>query len=367
LVCYSREGGEVIMMDLIQTLGSGVLVGLVYALLGLCIVIIYKASEAFNFAIGEFLVIGSFLFYVLFFDENLPLDKALPLGILIFLLLSFILFFDQNLRLLLAIFFGLVAGSIIFYVLFFGLSLPSLIASPILRFLIALPLGLVAAGIVGAIVERLTIKPLLGRSPISMTIVSLGLAFLLRASVQLIFGSHSYSFFLDLPDITLEIRDFLFLSDPIWAGILSIATFGLIIVFLFRTRWGLAIRATSEDQAKAMAFGINARFILLIIWAMSSVSIAVAGIMISNFGALSSLSGIVGLRAIPVVLIGGMDSIGGALIGGIIVGMCEALAGAYIEPMGLIGFKDVAPYILLLIVLFIRPYGLFGTVRIERV
>jgi branched-chain amino acid transport system permease protein len=294
------------MMDLLQTLGSGVLVGLVYALLGLCIVVIFKASEAFNFAVGEFLVIGSFLFYVLFFDLNIP-------------------------------------------------------------FLIALPLGLLAAGIVGAIVERLTIKPLLGRSPISMTIVTLGLFFLLRACVQLVFGSHSYSFFLDLPDITLEIGDLLYLSDPIWAGILSLSTFGLLIVFLFRTRWGLAIRATSENQAKAMAFGINARFILLIIWAMSSICIAVAGIMISNFGALSSLSSIVGLRAIPVVLIGGMDSIGGALIGGIIVGMCEALAGAYIEPMGLIGFKDVAPYILLLIVLFIRPYGLFGTVRIERV
>jgi branched-chain amino acid transport system permease protein len=294
------------MIDLVQALGSGILVGLVYAVLGLCIVVIYKASEAFNFAIGEFLVIGSFLFYVLFFDLNLP-------------------------------------------------------------FIVALPLGLLAAAIAGAIVERLTIKPLLGRSPIAMTIVTLGLAFFLRASVQIVFGSHTYSFFLDLPDITLEIGDLLFLSDPIWAGILSLGTFGLVMVFLFRTRWGLAIRATSEDQAKAMAFGIDARFVLLIVWAMSSVCIAVAGIMISNFGALSSLTGIVGLRAIPVVLIGGMDSIGGALVGGIIVGICESLAGAYLEPMGLIGFKDVAPYILLLIVLFIRPYGLFGTVRIERV
>jgi branched-chain amino acid transport system permease protein len=89
--------------------------------------------------------------------------------------------------------------------------------------------------------------------------------------------------------------------------------------------------------------------------------------MISNFGALSTLSGIVGLRAIPVVLIGGMDSIGGALVGGIIIGICEALAGTYIEPMGLVGFKEVAPYILMLFVLFIRPYGLFGTIRIERV
>jgi branched-chain amino acid transport system permease protein len=294
------------MTDLLQALGSGILVGLVYALLGLCVVIIFRASEAFNFAIGEFLVLGSFAFYVLFFDLHIPL-------------------------------------------------------------IIALPLGLLASGLIGAVVERFTIKPLLGRSPLSMTIVTLGLSFFLRGSAQFIFGSHSYSFNLNLPDLTVEVGDLLFISDPIWAGILSVVTFALVILFLFRTRWGLAIRATSENQAKAMAFGINARFLLLIVWGVSTACIAVAGIMISNFGALATLSGIVGLRAIPVVLIGGMDSIGGALIGGIIVGVCEALAGAYIEPMGLVGFKDVAPYILLLIVLFIRPYGLFGTVRIERV
>jgi branched-chain amino acid transport system permease protein len=294
------------MTDLVQALGSGILVGLVYALLGLCVVIIYRASEAFNFAIGEFLVLGSFAFYILFFDLGLPL-------------------------------------------------------------LVALPLGLLASGLIGAVVERFAIKPLLGRSAIAMTIVTLGLSFFLRASAQFIFGSQSYSFNLNLPDITLEIGDLLFLSDPIWAGLFSIATFALVILFLFRTRWGLAIRAASEDQAKAMAFGINARVLLLIVWAVSTACIAVAGIMISNFGALATLSGIVGLRAIPVVLIGGMDSIGGALVGGVIVGVCEALVGTYIEPLGLVGFKDVAPYILLLIVLFIRPYGLFGTVRIERV
>jgi branched-chain amino acid transport system permease protein len=294
------------MVDLLQAVGSGILVGLVYALLGLGIVVIFKASEAFNFAIGEFLVIGSFLFYVLFFDLGLP-------------------------------------------------------------FIIALPLGLLAAALVGAIVERLTIKPLLGRSPISMTIVTLGLGFLLRATVQLIFGSHTYSFFLGLPDITLDLGNFIFLSDPIWAGILSLATFGLVLMLLFRTKWGLAIRAVSESQARSMAYGIDARVILLVIWALSAACITVAGIMISNFGALAAGSGIVGLRAIPVVLIGGMDSITGALVGGLIVGVCESLAGAYIEPHGLVGFKDVAPYILLLLVLFIRPYGLFGTVRIERV
>jgi branched-chain amino acid transport system permease protein len=355
------------MLDLLQTLGSGVLIGLVYALLGLCIVIIFKASEAFNFAIGEFLVIGSFLFYVLFFNQNLSWTRALALAIVVFLFFSYVLWADKKQRFLNTLPLGLGAGAISFYILFFGLRLPSFFPNPLIRFLIALPLGLIAAGLFGAMLERLTIKPLLGRSPISMTIVTLGLGFFLRACAQLIWGSDSYSFFLHLPDITLDTGGFLFLSDPIWAGILSLIAFGLILIFLFRTRWGLAIRAVSEDQAKAMAFGIDARFILLVIWSISAICIAIAGIMISNFGALAVMSGIVGLRAMPVVLIGGMDSIAGALVGGIIIGICESLAGAYIEPLGLIGFKDVAPYLVMLIVLFIRPYGLFGTVRIERV
>jgi len=294
------------MTDLIQTLGAGLLMGCVYGLLGLGIVIIFRASEAFNFAIGEFLVVGAFLFYLFYFDLHLP-------------------------------------------------------------FLLALPLGLLASGAVGALIERLSIKPLLGRSALSMTIITLGLGSVLRASVQLIFGAHSYSFVIELPDLGLEWGDLLFPSERVWAGLLSLAAFGFILFLLFRTRWGVAIRATSESQAKAMAFGIGARFILLLVWAVSAMCIAVAGVMISNFGALSYLTGIVGLRAIPVVLIGGMDSIIGALIGGLIVGLCEALIGSYVEPLGLVGFKDVAPYLLLLIVLFIRPYGLFGTVRIERV
>jgi len=294
------------MMDLLQALGSGILVGMVYALLGLGVVIVFRASEAFNFAVGEFLVVGAFLFLIFYTDLRLPI-------------------------------------------------------------LIALPLGLLAAGAVGGLIERLTIKPLLGRSPISMTIVTLGLASVLRSLVQLVFGAYTYPFELRLPNITVELGDMLFLSEALWAGILSLVTFGLVILLLFRTRWGVAVRATSESQAKALAFGIDSGFILLLVWMVSAVCIAISGIVISNFGSLSYVTGIVGLRAIPVVLIGGMDSIGGALVGGIIVGVCEALVGAYIEPRGLIGFKEVAPYILLLIVLIVRPYGLFGTVRIERV
>ncbi|MCJ7774468.1 MAG: branched-chain amino acid ABC transporter permease [Desulfobacterales bacterium] len=299
---------QIIIVGFLQSIGSGILIGFVYALLGLSIVIIFKASQAFNFAVGQFLVIGAFLFYTLF-------------------------------------------------------------ASLMLPFLIAFPLGLLIAGLVGAAIERLTIKPLIGRDPIFMTKATLGLFFLLSASVQFVLkyiGSSGWSP-LNMPDITFKTSRLFFLSEQIWAGLLSVLTFGLVILFLLHTRLGLAIRAVSESQIIASAFGINARFILMITWSISSVCVAVAGIMISNFGVFSASLAQVGFRAIPVVLVGGMDSVRGALSAGIIIGVFESIVSSYIEPLGLIGFKDVAAYILLLIMLFIRPHGLFGTVRIERI
>src|SRR3989304_6606772 len=144
-----------------------------------------------------------------------------------------------------------------------------------------------------------------------MTIVTLGLPGVLRSLVQLVFGAYTYPFELRLPNITVEVGDMLFLSEALWAGILSLVTFGLVILLLFRTRWGVAVRATSESQAKALAFGIDSGFILLLVWMVSAVCIAISGIVISNFGSLSYVTGIVGVRAVPVVLIGGGGSIGG--------------------------------------------------------
>ncbi|MBT4089675.1 MAG: branched-chain amino acid ABC transporter permease, partial [Deltaproteobacteria bacterium] len=213
------------MISLIQVLGNGALIGLVYALLGLSIVIIYKASKTFNFAIGQFLVLGSYLFYVLFAALSLP-------------------------------------------------------------FLIAFPLGILAAGIMGAIVERLTIRPLMGRDPVLMTKITLGLYFLLNALLQFalsLTGSPGWRP-LDLPIVGLETADLIFLSEQVWTGILSVLAFFLVVMLLNRTRWGLAIRAVSENPARASAFGINANFILLITWAIGASCIAVAGVMISNLG-----------------------------------------------------------------------------------
>lgn len=296
------------ILDLVQILGIGVLTGALYALLGLCIVLIYKASKVFQFAIGQFLVIGSYIFYALFAGLDLPL-------------------------------------------------------------LIALPLGVLTAGAAGMMVEKLTIDPLMGRDPILMTKLTLGLYFFLGAVLQIVLvyvGSPGWVP-LGLPDIALMSEDFVFLSETIWGGVSSIMTFIVVLIIFHKTRIGLAVRAVSENQAAAIAFGINSRFILMITWAISAACIAVAGIIISNMGILSTSIAAVGFRAIPVVIIGGMDSIGGAFVAGLLVGICETVVAMYIEPLGLIGFKEIALYILMLIMLFVRPHGLFGTERIERV
>jgi branched-chain amino acid transport system permease protein len=296
------------MMDLVQAIGNGLLLGAVYALLGLCIVLIYKASGVFNFAIGQFLIIGAYLFYFFYSGLSLPVYVSLPLGIL-------------------------------------------------------------AAAAMGSLIERLTINPLLGRDPIFMTKATLGLYFFLGALLQIglvYLGSPGWAP-LNLPDISLQSDDLVFLSENIWAAVFAGLTFLAVALFFFFSHWGLAIRAVSEDQAKALAYGIDSRFILMLAWALSAVSVAICGILISNAGILSASIASVGFRAIPVALIGGFDSVLGALIAGCLIGVFETIIAMYVEPLGLIGFKDVAVYILMLIVLFIRPSGLFGTVPIERV
>lgn len=295
------------MIDLLQTLGSGILIGLVYALLGLCIVVVYRTSKVYNFAIGQLMVIGSFLFYLLLTKFGLPL-------------------------------------------------------------FVSLPGGLLAAGLAGAIVERLTIKPMGQRDPVMATLATIGLSIFLGACVKLAGWAGISPGWqpLELPDISIGGR-FLFLSQDIWAGLLCLAAFLLVVFFLFRTKWGLAVRAVSESQVKATAFGIDARLTLMLAWAVSTGCVTLAGVMISNFGVFSTSIAYVGIRALPVVFIGGLDSIVGALLGGIIVGVCESLVASYIEPLGLTGFKDVSAYLLVLVVLVFRPHGLFGTVRIERV
>jgi branched-chain amino acid transport system permease protein len=143
--------------------------------------------------------------------------------------------------------------------------------------------------------------------------------------------------------------------------------FFLLFVFFFRyTRIGLKMRAVSEDQQAAQAAGVGVKRVFSLSWAIGTSIAAVAGIILGLISMVYFGLSFIGLKALPVVILGGMESFGGAILGGIIIGVLENIAGIYLEPY-MSGIKDVAPFVVLMIILLIRPYGLFGLKRIERI
>lgn len=294
------------MEYMVQIFGSGILQGLVYALIAVSLVLIYKSSEVFNFAVGEFCTLGAVFFFAL-------TALGLPLWAV------FVMF-------------------------------------------------LILTAIFAAVVERVIIEQLIGRPPLSITLVCVGLSSILVGGLQIFFGTNPEPIEMPLPDLTLEIGEALFISTQVWNGLIAgVAMIGLIIFYKFATM-GILMRATADSQVKAIVLGINARRILMITWAISGAVAALGGLIVANGSAVSYDMGVVGLVAIPVVLVGGLDSVPGAVIGGILIGIVESVTVFYVEPwLGLPGFQAISPYIVLLVILFIRPYGLFGQELIERV
>jgi branched-chain amino acid transport system permease protein len=294
------------MEYLVQVLGSGFLQGLIYGLIALSLVMIYKSSEVFNFSVGEFCTIGAVFFFV-FQSFGLPLWAVIPA------------------YLLLTAFF--------------------------------------AAG-----VETLIIDRLIGREPFSITLVTIGISSVLVGCLQIFFGTNPERIELPLPDLTLEIGSALFISTQIWnALIAALAMIGLLLFYKFATM-GILMRATADSQVNAIVLGINARRILMITWAISGMVAALGGLVVANGSAVTYDMGLVGLTALPVVLVGGLESIPGAIVGGILIGVIQSVTTFYLEPLlGLPGFQAISPYIVLLIILLVRPYGLFGQEIIERV
>lgn len=289
-----------------QALLVGTIKGAVYVIIALSLVIIYKSSEVFNLAVGEFVVLGG-ISYLVAYSTGLPLYLVVPL------------------------------------------------------FLIFCALG-------GAITEKIVIQPLMGRDPLSTTLATIGLSIFLIGFYQITLGTHPIGIEFNLTDMTFEAGELFFTSEQIWSAILAVGSIVILISFYQFSRWGIVMRATAEGQVKAMAFGVNTRFTLTLTWMLAAMIAGVGGLLVSWTGSLQYNMGYVGFVAIPVILIAGLDSIGGCIIGGILVGITEALTTFYLEgALGLPGFRSVTPYLLLLVVLMIRPTGLFGQERIERV
>ncbi|MFL1466626.1 branched-chain amino acid ABC transporter permease [Marinobacter sp. DUT-3] len=281
---------------------AGLAMGGLYSLIALGFVIIYKATRVINFAIGEIMMFAAYLF------------------------LAF-------------------AG---------GMEL-----SP----WIALPLAVLGGSILGGVIEKVMIRPMLGESPIAVVMVTIGIASILVGVVELFWSADPQLLPRFLPREPVFIGP-LYLAPKIAYGFLIGAALLILYLLYFRfSRGGVALRATASDQAAAYSMGINVRRVFNLAWVFGSLAASLAGVLVAATGGLSPQFGIIGLSVLVVVIVGGLDSILGALVAGVFIGWLETVAGAYLGGE----YRMPATFLVLAVILVIRPYGLFGTHEIERV
>src|SRR5438552_2318203 len=215
--------------------------------------------------------------------------------------------------------------------------------------------------------ERVVLRPMIGRPVIAVVMATIGLAAVLRGTATMAFGAGTRV--IDMP-----VSDEPFQLGPVMLPPIQLVGAGVSLVFLAAFTWfflksrvGIAMRAVADSQQVSMAVGINVRRYFALAWAMAGVVSALGGVVWGAMLSVDNQLALVGLKVFPVVILGGLDSIIGAVIGGLIVGVVENLAAGYLDPYVGGGTKDFAPYVLMILVLMIRPEGIFGRRRIERV
>lgn len=293
--------GSIDLVDLVETSLAGLGTGALFALTGVAFVIIYKATKVINLAIGEMLMVGAFVFY------------------------------------------GFSAG----------------LALPVWA---AIPATLVVAALIGGGIERLMIRPLMKDNPISVFMVTIGLSSILIGLVEIIWTAEPRRLPEFLPTQPIIMGEALVPSKTAYSFLIAAAAVTLLITVFAFWRGGVALRATATDRAAAASVGINVGGVFSFSWMLASVVAALAGILVGSVGGISSAMGLFGLSVFVVVILGGLDSIAGALVAGLFVGWLEAMVGRLFGGE----FKLLATFSILLIVLTVRPYGLFGTHEIER-
>ena len=290
------------METFIQLTVNGLANGAILALAALGFVMIYKATGVLNFAQGEFLLIAAFVIWVFLVDFGLPWVVGVAMAIVV------------------------------------GVAL-------------------------GVVIERVILRPMVGEPVISVIMVTIGLAAVLGAIVQLIWGTRPRPFPDFIPGGSVELLGATVAVNRLWAlavVALALVAFGL---FYTRSRDGVAMRAVADDQQAALAQGISVRRTFAFAWALAGVSAVFGGALVANLIGVSGAISAFGLLVFPVVILGGLDSVPGAVVGGAIIGLLSSYTGGYIGG----GLETVIPYIALLAILMVKPYGLFGQVRIERV
>lgn len=293
------------MEDFLQMVASGVVIGGIYALIAMGFVIIYKATGIINFATGELMMLGAFFCFTGMTSAKFPFAAAL----------------------------------------------------------LAAAMG---AAALGALVERVVLRPLMGKATISVIMVTIGLSSIFKGAAQLVWSGDYRAFPPIFPRAPVTLGSVVLPSLQFYPFLIALASCSLIALLFRFTRTGTAMRATADDPLAAFSMGIDIRRVFSLSWSLAAVTAALSGVVIGTMGGISPQLGAIGLKVFPVVILGGLDSIGGALLGGFLMGILENLAGGYLDPLVGGGIKEVAPFLVLVAILMVRPYGLFGTREIER-
>ena len=294
-------------MDLFfMTLTDGIMVGGIYALVALGWVLIYKCSGVLNLAMGELTLVGAYVTWS-FYNAGVP-------------------------------------------------------------FVLAVFLTLGVGIILGILTERIFLDKLIGEPILSVIMVTVGLSFFLKGLVGFIYGTDTRVYappVFELKPISIGILRI----SPVylWSFILSIVLLVVFMLFFKYTRWGLSMQATADDETAALSLGVSARFVYAAAWAIAFMSAGVGGALLGNINGINTSVGYLGLLVLPAVVLGGLNSVPGAIVGGISIGLLQNFSGTYLDQYFPGGVKEIVPFVFMAVFLLFKPYGLWGWERIERV
>jgi branched-chain amino acid transport system permease protein len=290
----------------LMTLITGILVGGIYALVALGWVLIYKCSGVLNLAMGELTLIGAYV-ALTFYQMGFP-------------------------------------------------------------FILAVIGTLVVGVALGFLTERIFLDKLIGEPLLAVIMVTVGLSFFFKGMVTFIWDTDTRVF--DPPVFEIKPIELGFLKvSPVylWSFILAIVLLLVFVWFFKYTRWGLSMQATADDETAALSLGVSARFVYAAAWAIAFMSAGVGGALLGNINGINISVGYLGLLVLPAVVLGGLNSVPGAIVGGIIIGLLQNLSGTYLDQFFPGGVKEIVPFAFMAVFLLFKPYGLWGWERIERV
>lgn len=291
-------------MDILQLLISGLANGCVYGLIALGFVIIYKATEAVNFAQGDFMMLGAFVTL--------------------------------------------------------GLTNTQFMALP---FWISVPIAIIIMGMFGYLLDMLVLRRMFGQSQIAVVILTIAVGFVLRFAAGFIWGHEPISLQSPIAGKDVGFGGLVLGLDEVMVVIVTLILTLVIYLFFNRSKLGIGMQAASQNQLAAYYMGIPVKRIHSLTWALSGMLAAVAGILFASKGSIEPAIGLLGIKAFAAAIIGGLGSLPGALVGGIIIGVIEPFASRYVAA----GYSQVAPYLLLFLILVFRPHGIFAQVHRKKV